>query len=710
MDLKTLLTAGCALAAFAPDLALAQATLPAAEEAAGDIVVTARKREESLLDVPVATTAVSGETIERLGLTSVRDVAALTPGLNINSDAAGRAFVAIRGVGVTLVDSVQPGVGIFIDGIYQQNTSYLNNPLIDIERVEVLRGPQGTLYGKNTLGGAINVITRQPSNDLRIITNGSYARPDDAWFASGSISGPIIEDKLQVRLAYGHREQEGFIRNAVLDLPGNPLNTDTISATIRAEPVSDVVLTLNGAYDWVKGGTVPYAFVAGPRDYSRIINLNTDNYQFFRYKRANAKLEFPIAGISTDVTLIGAYDEREVRTPNGDLDFSPVDIARNAGFDELVTRTAELRFDSRLSDSLSSIVGLFYSRETRDGDITTTIFPGVLNITNRQVSAKEAETYAVFGNLFWRPSEAWEVSLGLRYDDQRQTSNGAVFLNGAAQPPSFARIGEQHLSPRIAVTRNWTEDFMSYASISRGFRGGGFNPPVAPAEVRTYEGDTVWTYEIGSKFSSANRRFTLAGAIFFNDYKDYIGLNSIAPAITGGFTTVDLNTGDVESYGIELEATFRPARAWSISGGVSLQHARLTNTDIYTRVTGRTLSSDRLTFQPDWNFNLNTDYAIPVGDGEIVLGGSLIGKGKRLAATLNQTTPTILDSYILTNVSVAYRKDGFEISAFANNLFNEDYFESYIEKTTLILAGLPPTDVGIVGDRRRYGVRARFQF
>ena len=129
-----------------------------------EIVVTARKREERLKDIPIAATAISGDVIQKRGLVSIKDVAQLTPSLNVNSDGAGRVFVAIRGVGVTLVQTVQPGVGIFIDGIYQPNTSYLNNPLVDVERVEVLRGPQGTVYGKYTLGGAINDITRQRGN------------------------------------------------------------------------------------------------------------------------------------------------------------------------------------------------------------------------------------------------------------------------------------------------------------------------------------------------------------------------------------------------------------------------------------------------------------------------------------------------------------------------------------------------------------------
>src|SRR6478735_2830146 len=199
-------TSALAQEATAPAEQQAAAPVPATadtkSESDQEIVVTARKREETLKDVPIAATAISGDLIEKRGLTSVKEVAALTPSLNINSDGAGRAFIAIRGVGTTLIDTVQPGVGIFVDGIYQPNTSYLNNPLTDVERVEVLRGPQGTLYGKNTLGGAINVITRQPSNQLEVKGIASYAGPDNSWFVSGSVSGPIIEDKLQARIPY----------------------------------------------------------------------------------------------------------------------------------------------------------------------------------------------------------------------------------------------------------------------------------------------------------------------------------------------------------------------------------------------------------------------------------------------------------------------------------------------------------------------------
>ena len=141
-----------------------------------------------------------------------------------------------------------------------------------------------------------------------------------------------------------------------------------------------------------------------------------------------------------------------------------------------------------------------------------------------------------------------------------------------------------------------------------------------------------------------------------------------------------------------------------------LMHARLTNTDAYTDTTGRTLASDRLTFQPDWTANLATDYTFDLGGGELVLGANVSGKGKRLAATLNETTPTFLDSYWLVGASATYKTGPVEIAAFVNNAFNEDYWESYIEQTTLVLAGLPASDLGIQGDGRRYGVRASLKF
>ncbi|TAK14880.1 MAG: TonB-dependent receptor, partial [Rhizorhabdus sp.] len=323
-----------------------------------------------------------------------------------------------------------------------------------------------------------------------------------------------------------------------------------------------------------------------------------------------------------------------------------------------------------------------------------------LNRMVRTIDHREGDTSAMFGTLFWKPNADWEVAAGLRYDHESRTATGSIA--GVVTPR--ARIKSNQVQPKLTVTRHWDRSLMTYASVARGYRGGGFNPPNAP--FRTYKGDSAWTYELGTKYAA--RGFSLSADIFYNDYKDYIGLNSIAPAVPAGLVTVDLNTGDVESYGLELEAGIKPTSQWTISGGLTYQHSRITDRSPYRRVTGRTLSSDRLTFQPDVMFSLTSDYAVPIGDDLLTFSGGLQGKGKRLAATLNQTTPTFLKGYTLANASISYKHGPVELALFGTNLFNKKYFESYIERTTLQLANLPPSDLGIIGDRRRYGVRASF--
>jgi iron complex outermembrane receptor protein len=261
---------------------------------------------------------------------------------------------------------------------------------------------------------------------------------------------------------------------------------------------------------------------------------------------------------------------------------------------------------------------------------------------------------------------------------------------------------------------------MSYASISKGFRGGGFNGPTAP--FRTYKGDSVWTYELGSKYSMG-RQLSLAGAIFYNDYKNFIGLNNFVVGTNGKAVTVDLNTGDVKSYGAELEFSYRPMPQWTITGGGSYVHARISNFHGLQAATGNpnaVLGSRRLPFQPDITGNLNSDYVVPIGKGNLTFTAGVVVKGSRVGASLNPTSSPVLSSYALVNGALTYSVGGVEVGIFANNLFNRKYMESFIERTTLAnvfgplldpTTGKPlASDLGIVGDHRRFGVRARVRF
>jgi iron complex outermembrane receptor protein len=269
------------------------------------------------------------------------------------------------------------------------------------------------------------------------------------------------------------------------------------------------------------------------------------------------------------------------------------------------------------------------------------------------------------------------------------------------------------LEPRFTLTKHWTSSVMTYASISRGFRGGGANGPGAPNPL--YQGDSVWTYETGTKLELLNRKLTFDTAIFYNDYSNFIGQNSLAPStiVPGSFVAVNLNTGKVQSYGAEIEAAYRPTERLAFSTGISLLHARITDGSEYVQTTGMPLPDDRILFTPDWNFYANASYTHPLGNDALRLDGTVIGKGDRIGSTLSAASVPVLAPYFLTNASIAYLHDHIEVALFGANIFDAKYLESYLDRSLLTTAGFPPplaNNLGIQGDRRRYGVRASYKF
>jgi iron complex outermembrane receptor protein len=725
---RSLFALSTALALIAPALASAQASDPQGAQtsnqgtpadpqtdtaaqtdpAASDIVVTARRREERLQDVPIAVTAISGDSIKQQQLVVVRDIAAYTPGLNINSDSVGRAFVSIRGIGTTLIDTVQPGVGIFIDGIYQPNTTYLNSPLVDVARVEVLRGPQGTLFGNNTLGGAINVVTRQPSNEWEGRVDGALAGGDNYASVSGSVSGPIVADLLQFRIGAAYHTEDGFQRNLLAGGDQNPLETKSINGTLRFLPASWARFTLNGGYDRVFGGSTPYFHVAGPRDYTLNNSTNQRSLATIDYYAANLKGEFDVDRLNTTITAIAAYNQSTTRS-TGDADYSAFDFFRSTSDRTLKTRTGELRLDTKWSDRFTTLVGAFYAKSTTDSFSTTTVVPAGLTVP--ATATAENENVAVFGTGFLNFGDGLDLAVGLRWDHQRLSASTAGL-------PAAYKADEWQ--PRATLTKRWTPDFMTYASVARGARGGGQNGPGAPN--LTYKGDTVWTYEIGSKASALDGRLTANVAAFYNDYKNFIGANALAPSTilnpaTGqpvGFVAINLNSGDVKSYGAEAELAFNVNRLWRVYANATLLHARVTDASEFQQTTGYAYPGDRILFVPDANYAVGTNLRLPFhGEQALVLDANVVAKGSRTGASLDAASVPVLDAYRLVNASLTWQGGPLEVGVFATNLFDEKYLETYLDASLLRRAGLPGpliSNLAVQTARRRVGLRGTVRF
>ena len=665
-----------------------------------EVVVTARKRDERLKDVPIAVTAVTADTIQKEQIYQVKDIAAFVPGLNINSDAVGRSFISIRGIGATLIDTVQPGVGIFIDGVYEPDTSYLNSPLLDVQQIEVLRGPQGTLFGNNTLGGAINVITRQPSDTPHVSIMGAYAGPDNSSSAAITASGPIVPGVLQGKFGVSFHDQDGFEKNTLAGGYANPLYQRSAEAGLRWQAAPNAVFTLNGYYNQVKGGETPYVDVTGVGDYSENVTLNYNSLAQYTYAGGNLKGVFDVPQANTTVTAVAAYDTR-FGTASGDGDFGPVNYIEVAhGGNTLNTETGELRFDTHYNANISSLIGLFADQSTTNTDTNDLLLPGVLNIPVHSTDHAYIQAQAVYGTVFWK-FDTLELATGLRVDHQ--------IVKDAADPQRYQTT---QLEPRVTLTKHWTTDLMTYASISRGFRGGGTNSAGAPNPI--YRGDSVWTYETGAKFETADHKLSLDGDIFYNDYRDFIGQNSLAPGPGGTFIAINLNTGTVQSYGAELEADYRPTERWAFNAGVTLVHARITDGSDYFETTGFAVASNRILFTPDWNFDLNGSYTQQIGEDSLRFDGTLIGKGDRVGSSLSASSVPLLPAYLMGNASITYVHGRYQIAVFATNLTDTKYWESYLDKSLLSKA-LPTApflwnNLGILGDRRRVGVRASYKF
>jgi iron complex outermembrane receptor protein len=673
------------------------------------VTVTARKRDESLLDVPISITAVTEATMERNALRSVADIAATVPGLNVNSDSVGRAFVSIRGIGTALQAGVQPGVGVFQDGVYAPQTSYVNNPTLDIQRIEVLRGPQGTLYGKNTLGGAINIITRPPSETFEGKVYGTYTDEDGGQEFGGRIGGPL-GDSLRAKIAVASRDSDGFYTNKLIGGAVDATSSDQVDGTVVWDASDDVSLTVNAYYLDFEGPSTNYNHVSGPTDYRDNVRMNVIGRQAFDYTGANARLEFPLDAWNTKVTAIAAYDKREVESVS-DGDFLSLDIVRANGTGTDETYTAELRFDTKFSDTFSTLIGLYASREESDAISGQTLVPAARTVTS--FAERNGDTYSIFATGLWRFAEEWELSAGVRVDEEDREQDSqltSTALPGVVLTDPHREIDSSEVEPRVSLTRFLSKDAMIYGSIAKGYRGGGFNAASVPAEFSTYDGDTVWTYELGGKASSADGRWLVSSAVYYNDYKDFIGQNALAIGPGGGLVSIDLNLGDVESYGLETEAVASINDFWKLSGSVTLMHARITDQSGWIAVTGRPLATDRLLFQPDWNASLSSDVTFPVGTGDVSWNIGIVGKGSRPGSSFDPTTPSILESYTTVNTSVSYRRGDFTATLFANNLFDEEYFESFIDGSLLQALGLLNQDLGMLGTRRRVGFRVQYEF
>lgn len=590
--------------------AFAQETAPTMNEAegSGEIIVTARRREENLIDVPIAVSAFSGESLEMRGALDLTDIGNITPNTTLETSRGSNSTLSafIRGIGQQdPVSGFEPGVGIYLDDVYLNRPQAAVLDIYEVERIEVLRGPQGTLYGRNTIGGAVKYVTKRLPQDFVLsarATVGTYDQADGVLTVSAPLGDIVRVGGSVARLSRG-----GFGDNLTTGLEN--YNKDVWAARGTLEmggygaPVS---VRISGDYSHDK---------SNPRGGHRLIQglLSgapvLENVYDTRGGLVDPKQDIEAFGLAMNISVdlsdsltlrsISAWRKDDSLTPI-DFDALPAaDVDVPGGyFNEQISQEVQLLVDA---GPFSGMVGAYYLDATADTLFDVRLFNTLAGLTAFTNAAVDTETYAVFGDFTYDFSEQLSLSFGGRYTWDERSANilrqnylggGSPFFGGAGVPfgaPSTNFNGSRSFkkfTPRISLSFKPAPDHNIYASFSQGFKGGGFDPrgvgTNAPdlngngirgeneevAAFLSFRPESVDSYEVGYKGNVFDGGLTFALAGFYADYKDVQIPGSVA-CIVGGlpsFCGVTSNAGKATFKGVELEFNARLAESFASDG------------------------------------------------------------------------------------------------------------------------------------------------
>lgn len=568
------LLAGASLLVFA-NPAAAQAPPDRGAVALEEVVVTAQRRSERLQDVPLTVNTVTGADLVRAGVTTIRDLQNVVPGFTFSGQGT-TAQPSIRGVSTSLsaAGSENPNA-LYIDGIYQTAQTLLNADLPDVARVEVLKGPQGTLFGRNATGGAIQIFTRDPSftPTADLTAEGGYytgsgsSRSSPHYNLHGFVAGPIIPGVLAASLSGGFDKTDGFLTNDVDGSRTGVIWRQNLRAKLRYTPTDDVTITL-GAYDLrmnVQGNLLTDTYkglsaassypgsVVPTQPYHTAFDPGYSVADFVQYGyTARAEVDTS-TGLITYLT--GLNDSRTVNYNSiAAARGSIACIAAFACIDyhfEPVTRemSQELNFASHQFGMFSFVTGAYYYHSTGGtlGIIQENLIPGGLTV-QRQHFRHDAE--AVYGEATIRPVDPLAIILGLRYGEERLNDESDV-------PPVPGRTRRYHsLTPRVSVRYTFAPELNAYFTFSQGFKSGLTGITNTAINFAAVAPEKITAYEVGLKYATSRLTGNISG--FYYDYQ-----NKQEQTFTGT-STVIRNTGPVRIYGVDADASVALSRGFTL--------------------------------------------------------------------------------------------------------------------------------------------------
>lgn len=730
---------------------LASGHAMAQERTLEEVIVTATKRSQSIQDVAMTVTAFSAEQIREANIQNATDVAVLTPSLVVATNT--QPFTAsfrIRGVGTAQNDpALEPSVGIFVDDVYLNRSGFGMSDLTDIQRIEVLNGPQGTLYGKNTNAGAVLVYTKLPNAEefegYIEATVGDY----DLQRYTLAASGPIT-DALAFRFSGNIHKRDGYFENG-----GNGGDLDdaddwNVMAKLLYQPSDDLSVLVNASYverdntccaaDAVQGESVNLALIEqglspdknDPYDYEVAVDVPSE----FKNEVSNISMVLDYSSAWGDLKTITAWNNSD-GSSSYDADRSQLDVMYVDGASESEFFSQEIRFTSEFGDLIDYQIGLFYFKsEQNPGDGKPSVFLGddfisqgnqneIVNILPPQVPSiafiaqpgdtltnehtLEAETLALFGRATWHITDRWHFTGGLRVSQEEkdaelfttvdstapsQSIAGFSFLSTVSTPidDSFSRQSD-NVDWLADLSYDWDENVMTFARFATGTKSGGFNAVSGSPEEREFDDETTISYELGVKATVLDSRLLVNISAFLSEIDDY----QFQEQVETGIGTRVGNEAEVELRGIDLFVQAKPLPNLTLGFGLMyLDKAEITDGPE---------KGKPLPVAPDYSANLNATVFLPLPVGAAYLRGDYSYMDDHRTTNADELRTQDIQDRETLNATLGWRTERWNLSLWGKNLTNDEY-----AGVTTATSQITGTDPYFLTPPRTYGATLRYEF
>jgi len=713
-----------------------------------EIVVTATKRVQSLQDVPIAVNAFNADTIEVAGINNAGDLAILTPALNINVNTNPfAARMIIRGVGTAQTDpALEPSVGLFIDGVYLGRTGLGMSDLTDIERIEVLQGPQGTLYGKNTNAGAISVITKKPnfeeSEGYVEASVGNYSMSK----LTASASGPLTQN-LAYRLSGNINQRDGYYDNSA-GVDFNDADDWNIQGKLQWEPTESLSILLSGSRverdttccgaDAVQTESVNNELVAqglspdsnDPYDYN--VQSNADNRFAMESDLLSMTIDYDAGwGAIKSITAWNDYSYRVDQDPDrSELDILTLSNDKFSGD----SFSQELRFTASPTDNVDYMLGAFYlEQNTKRGGDEPFVFIGddIITIGSQQDLPfplpfnflvqpgdsltvdmnQDAETIAFFGQGTWHIGDQWHITGGLRWSDEEKKSDlfsqtystafsnqilGASFLDSVSTPiDATLERSSDNVDWMLSAVLDISDDSMVYASAGTGTKSGGFQTVNGTADDREFDDEDTTTYELGIKSTLLDARLRINAAAFYSEIENFQAQRQLET----GLGTYVSNEAKVETSGVDFQVEAAPMPNLVLSAGLLYMHK-------YQITDGPEKGAD-LPFTAEFSGTVAATLVFPLGDGGIYwrTDYSYMDNHTTNVASATQLRDEDYDNRNLINSKLGWRNDSWNVSVWGKNLSDDKYAMQTV--LPFLVSGM---EAYFLAPPRTFGATVRYTF